>query len=121
MFHRMLCSAIRTKVEHEAWATAYPFDVTRTTAIDGVLAATELYDEEDDRLIDAIHTLCVSLICRERDEFVDEDFVFPLYRFLVLGCIGENNKFMHVKRIPPIIAQLQWCCRATVYREIMIQ
>ena len=28
---------------------------------------------------------------------------------------------MHVKRIPPIIVQLQWCCRATVYREIMIR
>ena len=120
MFCRMLCSVIRTKDEHDAWAKAYPFDATQITAIDAILAAMELYDEEDDRFIDAIHTLCVSLICRQRDEFVDqEDFVFPLYRFLVLACIGENDKFMHVKGIPPIIAQLQWCCRASVYREIM--
>ena len=122
MFGRMLCSVIRTKDEHESWEAAYPFDAAQITAIDAVLAAMELYDEEDDRLIDAIHTLCVSLICRERDEFVDEeDFVFPLYRFLTLACIGENDKFMHVKWIPPIIAWLQWCCRAVVYREIMIQ
>ena len=122
MFGRMLCSVIRTKDEYESWATAYPFDTAQITAIDAMLAAIELYDEEDDRLIDAIHTLCVSLICRERDEFIDEeDFVFPLYRFLVLACIDESDKFMHVKRIPPVIAQLQWCCRATVYREIMIR
>ena len=121
MFGRMLCSVIRTKDEHDAWTKAYPFDAAQVTAIDVVLAAMELYDEEDDRLIDAIHTLCVSLICRKRDEFMDEeDFVFLLYRFLILTCIGENDKFMHVKRIPLIIVQLQWCCRATVYREIMI-
>jgi len=120
-FGRMLCSVIRTKKEHEVWSKTYMFDPTRTTAIDGVLTAMEVYDEDDDRLIDVIYALCVSLICRERDEFVDEEgFVFPLYRFLILVCIGENDKFMHVKQISPIIAQLQWCCRATVYCEIMI-
>ena len=51
----------------------------------------------------------------------EEDFAFPLYRFLVLACIGENNKFKHVKQIPPIIARLQWCCHAVVYYEIMIR
>jgi hypothetical protein len=42
MFGQMPCLAIRTKDEHEAWATAYPFDVTQITAIDGVLAAMTL-------------------------------------------------------------------------------
>ena len=91
IFGQMLCSVIRTKDEHDSWTKAYPFDAAQITAMDVVLAAMELYDEEDNKLIDAIHMLCISLICRERDEFVDEeDFVFPLYQFLILTCIGEK-------------------------------
>ena len=31
MFGRMLCSVIRTKDEHEAWAKAYPLDAAQIT------------------------------------------------------------------------------------------
>ena len=63
MFGRMLCSVIRTKDEHESWARAYPLDAAQITAIDDVLEAMETDKESDDRLMEAIHALCVSLIC----------------------------------------------------------
>ena len=94
----MLYSIILTKIEHESSVKSYPFDVTQIAAMDGILQVVEIDEEGDDKLIDAIHMLYVSFICRERDEFVDEkDFVVSRYYFIILTCIDENDKFKHVR------------------------
>jgi superfamily II DNA or RNA helicase len=123
MYGRMLCSVLRTFREREDWCEKYPFEGIQATAIESLWEAIEMECEEEARMeamIEAIHRLSVALICDEREISVDEDdFIFPLYRFLVIASVSEGGSFRQVGEITQVIAKLQWCVRATVFHEFM--
>ena len=123
MYGRMLCSVLRTFREREDWCEKYPFEGVQATAIESLWDSIEMECEEETRteaMIDGIHRLSVALICEEREISVDEDdFIFPLYRFLVIASVSDGGSFRQVGEITQVIAKLQWCVRATVFHEFM--
>ena len=69
---------------------------------------------DDDYAMKAIHVLGMSLFCKEHPHIEKSDFIYSVYRFLVMTSIKEDN-FMGETNITANIAKLQ----VMIYEEMM--
>lgn len=78
------------------------------------------WDEVDDGdIIETIHVLGMSLFCKKHTHIEKDDFVWSIYRFLVMASIKERDDVMEETDIAGIIAKIQWTGRAMIYEEML--
>ncbi|KAH7880194.1 uncharacterized protein C8R40DRAFT_1079401, partial [Lentinula edodes] len=83
--------------------------------------ATELADEtcSISHLKNTFHETVWYILSRPSDEYIRHELMCPFTRFLIAVNLKQSGSFVRASVIPPIIAQPQWCFRATALKEIL--
>lgn len=83
--------------------------------------ATELGDETCtiSHLKNTFHESVWFILSRPSDEYIRHELMCPFTRFLIAVNLKQSGSFVRASVIPPIIAQPQWCFRATALKEIL--
>ncbi|KAJ3871509.1 hypothetical protein F5051DRAFT_446117 [Lentinula edodes] len=83
--------------------------------------ADELKDENSNvsKLKDSFHQTVWAVLSRPSDEFIRNELMCPFTRFLIAVNLKDSGAFVRASVIPPIIAQPQWCFRATAAEQIL--
>jgi hypothetical protein len=78
-------------------------------------------DESDLSDLDHLfHYVLMELFCWTESRSLLEEIHCPVQRFLMVACLRkEGTGFISVRSIPPLIARLMYCIRATVYMELL--
>ncbi|KAJ4475991.1 hypothetical protein C8J55DRAFT_490271 [Lentinula edodes] len=99
------------------------FPVTVHPSVEAQLKtlATELEDENCSisQLQDTFHECVWFILSRPSDEYIRDELMCPFTRFLIAVNLKDSGAFVRASVIPPIIAQPQWCFRATALKEIL--
>ncbi|KAH7868512.1 uncharacterized protein C8R40DRAFT_1074735 [Lentinula edodes] len=81
----------------------------------------ELEDENStiSHLKDTFHESVWMILSRPSDEYIRNELMCPFTRFLIAVNLKDSGAFVRASVIPPIIAQPQWCFRATAAEQIL--
>ncbi|KAJ3846669.1 hypothetical protein EV368DRAFT_88690 [Lentinula lateritia] len=83
--------------------------------------SNDLADEStaDSNLGNAIHNAVWLILSRPSEEYIENELMCPFTRFIISTTLKESGTFVRAKVITPVMAQVQWCFRATAAEEIM--
>ncbi|KAJ3878219.1 hypothetical protein F5051DRAFT_439914 [Lentinula edodes] len=73
----------------------------------------------ESELGNAIHDAVWLLLSRPSDEYIQNELMCPFTRFIISATLKESGTFVRAKVITPVMAQAQWCFRATAAEEII--
>ena len=76
-------------------------------------------EKVDMMMIIVIHRLILILFYKKWKNISNDDFIYLIYRFLVIISIRESDNFMIKSNITNIIMKLQWYYRIMIYKKIL--
>ncbi|KAJ3979088.1 hypothetical protein F5890DRAFT_1559208 [Lentinula detonsa] len=65
------------------------------------------------------HQVVWNILSRPSDEYINNELMCPFTRFLIATTLKVSGCSVRADVIPPIIAEPQWCFRATACEEIL--
>ncbi|GAV98674.1 dna partial [Lentinula edodes] len=82
---------------------------------------TEVEDENCtiSQLKETFHESVWLILSCPSDEYLRDELMCPFTRFLIAVNLKDSGAFVRASVIPPIIAQPQWCFRATALKEVL--
>ncbi|KAJ3870944.1 hypothetical protein F5051DRAFT_446885 [Lentinula edodes] len=73
----------------------------------------------DSDLGNAVHDAVWLILSRPSNEYIQNELMCPFTRFIISATLKESGTFVRAKVITPVMAQAQWCFRATAAEEII--
>ncbi|KAJ3924737.1 MAG: hypothetical protein NXY57DRAFT_1044686, partial [Lentinula lateritia] len=73
----------------------------------------------DSELGNAIHEAVWLILTRPSDDYIRNELMCPFTRFIIAATLNEAGTFVRAKVITPVMAQAQWCFRATGAEEVI--
>ncbi|KAJ3803956.1 hypothetical protein F5876DRAFT_84042 [Lentinula aff. lateritia] len=73
----------------------------------------------DSELGNAIHEAVWLILTRPSDHYIRNELMCPFTRFIIAATLNEAGTFVRAKVITPVMAQAQWCFRATGAEEVI--
>ncbi|KAJ3879204.1 hypothetical protein F5051DRAFT_438943 [Lentinula edodes] len=73
----------------------------------------------DSELGNAIHEAVWLILSRPSDQYIQNELMCPFTRFIIAATLNESGTFVRAKVITPVMAQAQWCFRATAAEEVI--
>ena len=67
----------------------------------------DMKEIDDDMIKKMIHDLELILFCKKWRNIAKDDFIYLIYRFLMINIIKKRDNFMQESNITNIIAKLQ--------------
>ena len=66
-----------------------------------------------------IYQLKFILFCKKYKNISKNNFIYSIYRFLIINSIKKNDNFMIKLNITNIITKLQWIYHVIIYKKIL--
>ena len=102
------------------WFEKNPLKPNQITKLRDLMQLLESDAEDIVSLDEVFHQTIKELFCWTESKRLLEEVDCPVQRFLMVICLRrEGNGFIHVREIPPLIAKLTYCIRATVFTELL--
>ncbi|KAJ3846448.1 hypothetical protein EV368DRAFT_89011 [Lentinula lateritia] len=73
----------------------------------------------DSELGNTIHEAVWLILTRPSDHYIRNELMCPFTRFIIAATLNEAGTFVRAKVITPVMAQAQWCFRATGAEEVI--
>ncbi|KAJ3871133.1 hypothetical protein F5051DRAFT_446582 [Lentinula edodes] len=94
----------------------HPEVTAHLKALSEILAIETTPDSE---LGNSIHHAVWLILSRPSNEYIQNELMCPFTRFIISATLKESGTFVRAKVITPVMAQAQWCFRATAAEEII--
>lgn len=65
----------------------------------------------------AIHQAVWLILSKPSNQYIQNELMCPFTRFIIAATLKESGTFVRAKVITPVMAQAQWCFRATAAEE----
>ncbi|KAJ3871158.1 hypothetical protein F5051DRAFT_446546 [Lentinula edodes] len=73
----------------------------------------------DSDLGNAIHEAVWLILSRPSNQYIQNELMCPFTRFIIAATLKDSGTFVRAKVITPVMAQAQWCFRATAAEEVI--
>ncbi|KAJ4493425.1 hypothetical protein C8J55DRAFT_484850 [Lentinula edodes] len=73
----------------------------------------------DSELGNAIHEAVWLILSRPSTQYIQNELMCPFTRFIIAATLKDSGTFVRAKVITPVMAQAQWCFRATAAEEVI--
>ncbi|GAW09724.1 dna partial [Lentinula edodes] len=73
----------------------------------------------DSELGNLIHEAVWLILSRPSTQYIQNELMCPFTRFIIAATLKDSGSFVRAKVITPVMAQAQWCFRATAAEEVI--
>ncbi|KAF8830860.1 hypothetical protein HHX47_DHR2000766 [Lentinula edodes] len=73
----------------------------------------------DSDLGNAIHEAVWLILSKPSTQYIQNELMCPFTRFIIAATLNDSGTFVRAKVITPVMAQAQWCFRATAAEEVI--